>query len=297
MEKTQENKKASGCKACSLLVKIIVLLVILGVYLQFGTTKPAGPDFGEGLNTAGFEYKQIAPEDSFKIATFNIRRFKGTDEKKDMNRTLDVLQDLDFIGLNEVGGTTFFDKKTQAQLLGEELSMPWMFAASEHVLGYDNFGNAVLSKLPVISWQKIPLTIEPNLAIRNAVLVKVQHPKGIINVIVTHVANERDNPEQFVAVSELFMALEEPAILMGDFNHTIDVPTVQALLERPGVKTAVKAGYAVEGKKLIDWIFYRGLECLNSEVIPPLASDHPTVQAEFVWPDKTRQQTQTKDGS
>ena len=293
MENTQQNNKASGCSLCSLLIKLLLLAVILAGYLWFGTRRHAGPAFGEGINTDTGSVKQLAPDESFKIATFNIRRFKGTDEKIDMSRTLDVLGGLDFIGLNEVGGTTFFDKKSQAQILGEELSMPWLFTPAEHIWGHDNFGNAVLSKLPVKCWQRIPLASKGKLAMRSATLVKLIHPNGIINVIVTHVANERDNPEQFIAVSELFMSLDEPAILMGDFNHTIDVPSVQALLERPGVKTAVKAGYAVEGRKLIDWIFYRGLECLNSEVIPPLASDHPTVLAEFVWP-KDNIQTQTE---
>jgi endonuclease/exonuclease/phosphatase family metal-dependent hydrolase len=284
MDKTQENKKATERRKCCFGGKILVVLVLLAVYYCFGITKPTSGDFGLSLNDESLAAKKINADDSFKVGTFNIRRFKGTDEKKDMDRTLDVLQGLDFIGLNEVGGTTFLDKQTQAQLLAEELSMGWMFAPTEHVWLHDNFGNAFLSKLPIVSWQRIPLTVKPNLAIRNAVLVKLQHPNGIINVIVTHVANERDNPEQFVAVSELFMSLQEPAILMGDFNHTIDVPEVQALLERPGVKTAVEAGYAVDGRKLIDWIFYRGLDCLGSEVIPPLASDHPTIRAEFVWP-------------
>ena len=74
---------------------------------------------------------------------------------------------------------------------------------------------------------------------------------------------------------------------MGDLNNTSDNPVLRDLLDRPDVETAVHADHTLRGRKLIDWIIYRGLECVASEVLPPSASDHPLVRAEFVWPERT----------
>lgn len=265
--------------------RLLILFILLAGYYFLGVKHHAGPDSGTYFDTTSAQTEQLLPGESFSVATFNIHRGKGMDGKRDINRTAEVLDDLDFVGLNEVGGVTLTRQYNQAKILGDKLEMPWLFAPTERLWGHDDFGNAVLSKLPVVSWQRIPIKSKSGLAKRNVVLVKVAHPNGTINFLVTHVANKTDDPEQLRVIAELFMSLDEPAILMGDFNHTFNTPAMQELTSRPGVKSAAAVDYKNDkGQILIDWMLYRGLDCIETEVIDRFVSDHPTIRAEFIWP-------------
>lgn len=285
MKTTAEQPISAENKCSSLLIRVLIILILFHGYFFLGVKHHAGPDSGTHFDTSITVPVELSPDESFTVGTFNIHRAKGMDDKRDINRTAEALQGVDFAGLNEVGGVTLTRKFNQAKILGDKLDMPWLYAPTEKLWGHDDFGNAVLSKLPVVSWQRIPLKSKPGLAKRNAVLVKLAHPNGIINVLVTHVANKGDDPEQLRTISELFMSLAEPVILMGDFNHTINSGAMIELTSRPGVKSAVPLDYENDkGHILIDWMLYRGLECIDYEVVPRFVSDHPMIRAEFTWP-------------
>ena len=70
----------------------------------------------------------IAETKSINIATYNIARGKGTDGIRDILRTGSILKNFDIIGLNEVGGFPFTN---HAEQLGNQLGLPWLFAANQ----------------------------------------------------------------------------------------------------------------------------------------------------------------------
>ena len=54
----------------------------------------------------------------------------------------------------------------------------------------------MLSRLPVESWLRIPIASKGLSPRRNVVLLKAAHPKGIVNVLVTHIADKEADPAQ-----------------------------------------------------------------------------------------------------
>jgi endonuclease/exonuclease/phosphatase family metal-dependent hydrolase len=284
MSETHQKKAkgARGGRAAG--VKLLLLYTGVAGILWLTVTRHAGPASGESLNAVAGSKTHAADEDRFTVAIYNIHSGKGSDGRRDLNRTAEMLKGVDFAGLNEVAGPTLF-APNQAETLGEKLDMPWLYAPTEILWGRPDFGSAVLSRLPIDGWMRIPLAsigLQPR---RNVVLLKVAHSRGTVNVLVTHIARDSRDPSQLEAVIDLFLALDEPAILMGDLNNNSDNPVLRAFLDRPDVETAVDADYMLRGRKLIDWIIYRGLKCVGSEVLPPGVSDHPLVRAEFAWPD------------
>lgn len=89
---------------------------------------------------------------------------------------------------------------------------------------------------------------------------------------------------QLRTVSELFLALAEPAVLMGDMNSTADDPQIIALKNGEGVVDAVGMHDSSASAGRIDWIFTRGLHSVDAGVEDHGASDHPLVWAELEVP-------------
>ena len=114
------------------------------------------------------------PRDSFRVGTFNIHGCTGADGRRDVDRVADCLKDLDFVALNEVHGPRFWERDDQAALLGRRLGMPWLFAPATRDWHCIDFGNGLLTSLPVESWQRIPLAASNGRGYRNAVLVRLR---------------------------------------------------------------------------------------------------------------------------
>lgn len=283
MSETHQKKAkgARGGRAAG--VKLLLLYTGVAGILWLTVTRHAGPASGESLNAVAGSKTHAADEDRFTVAIYNIHSGKGSDGRRDLNRTAEMLKGVDFAGLNEVAGPTLF-APNQAETLGEKLDMPWLYAPTEILWGRPDFGSAVLSRLPIDGWMRIPLAsigLQPR---RNVVLLKVAHSKGTVNVLVTHIARDSRDPSQLEAVIDLFLALDEPAILMGDLNNNSDNP-VLCVSGPAGRGDGGGCRLHAAGAQLIDWIIYRGLKCVGSEVLPPGVSDHPLVRAEFAWPD------------
>jgi endonuclease/exonuclease/phosphatase family metal-dependent hydrolase len=120
--------------------------------------------------------------------------------------------------LQEVHGRTLTESHDQAQLLGEKLGMPWLYAPSERQWWHDAFGNGLITSLPVASWQRFPLS--GTAATNNRSLLLVHMPLGgrMVHVLITHLPTTNDRESELRAVSALFFSLAEPALLIGDLN-------------------------------------------------------------------------------
>lgn len=230
---------------------------------------------------------------TIRLGAFNIHGGKGTDGQRDLDRVANCLDGLDFIALNEVHGQTTLGTPDQAEQLGERLVMAWLFAPAERRWWHSEFGNGLLTNVPVAFWQRIPLPREFDRSWRNMVLVGLEcrtakQEPYTIRVLLTHV-NRRYDAErqaQLQAVISLYLALAEPAVLLGDLNSTADDPQMQQLLQTPGVSDAVGEKCPTKTPGRIDWIIVRGLRCLEAGVRDDGASDHPLVWAELALPDR-----------
>jgi endonuclease/exonuclease/phosphatase family metal-dependent hydrolase len=219
----------------------------------------------------------------FRVGIFNIHGGRGRDNNRDLARTAHCLRKLDIIGLNEVLGPKLWWQTDQAQQLGELLKLSWLYAPTESRWWDGSFGNGLLSTLPVRSWQRIPLPRGGAHTYRNIVLSTVEVSGQTVQILLTHL-DSRDSvrrQEQLRTVGDLFLALREPAILMGDLNTPPDDLQLATLLAAPGVIDAIAASAPEVPAHRIDWILARGLQSVTAGCDASGASDHPLFWAEL----------------
>jgi endonuclease/exonuclease/phosphatase family metal-dependent hydrolase len=214
------------------------------------------------------------------VARFNIHSCRDADGNFDPERTAEALRGFDLIGLNEVRGGWQWQRPDQAQLLGRRLDLPWLFAPTEWRWWRDDFGNGLLCRYEVARWQRQPLTGTRHKGHRNRLLAEVRHHQATIHVIVTHLDRVQDRAAQLKEVTDEFLALPEPALLMGDLNTPRADPCLARVLTTPGVCDLVGESIARDSSRRIDWILARGLRSLRGGLIDTGASDHPLVWAE-----------------
>ena len=238
----------------------------------------AGP--AEGATLRGTPPGDAHGAGTLRVAAFNIHGGKGRDGRRDLGRTAVLLRDFDLVGLNEVHG----GDPDQAERLGRATDMAWLFAPVERVGGRDDFGNALLSRLPVRHWQRLPISRTGAGSNRNVLLVRVPFGGRTVNVLITHLARRpAERPGQLRAVAELFLALEEPAVLMGDLNTRRGDERLERLLKEEGVVDALDRGGGDRGMREapIDRSLTRGLRVVSSGRRNEGVSDHPLVWAEL----------------
>ncbi len=239
-----------------------------------------GPE--SGTTFSGMTTAKVNARRTLRIATFNIHGGEGRDGGFDLGRTADALRGFDLVGLNEVHGRYAWETADQAEWLARELRTAWLFAPTEERWWHYQFGNGVLSKLPVSFWQRIPLRSHHGRSFRNVVLASAELRGRTLHVVVTHLdrSDPRDRQEQWQAVAGLFLSLAEPAVLMGDMNTEENEPPLAQLLAAPGVHDPLREFLGEAAPRRIDWILTRGLRTVDAGIRDDGASDHPCVWAE-----------------
>ena len=257
-----------------------LLLVAALASLAAAGCGPTPAGFAEGTTLRGTPPGQPPGGVPLRVASFNIHGGKGADGRRDLDRTADLLRDFDLVGLNEVHG----GRPDQAERLGRATGMGWLFAPVERVGGRDDFGNGLLSRLPLRHWQRLPIARAGAATHRNVLLARVPYGGRTVNVLVTHLARPADErPGQLRAVAELFLALQPPAVLVGDLNTRRGDEQLEALLKEAGVIDALDdgGGDPADPRPRIDWLLVRGLRVLSSGRRDEGVSDHPLIWAEL----------------
>jgi endonuclease/exonuclease/phosphatase family metal-dependent hydrolase len=258
----------------SLLLALLALGVVLGgVYANRRT--PVEPQQGVGIS-----WPRGCPpvtKAQLRVATYNIRRGKGTDGIRDLSRTAGILREADLIGLNEVAGPAFWDGADQVEQLGQSLQLGWQFAPNQYRWLRYHFGNGLLSRMEVDRWTSEPLLYDRarSKSYRNLLTAEINTGTPPITFMVTHIDLGRIRPVQLQDVLDRF-AKHTPAILVGDFNTTVADPVLAAFFaDGNNVDAISRALGAADDKNRIDWIITRGLKVLSGGMMPPGVSDHP----------------------
>ncbi len=160
--------------------------------------------------------------ESLKVVSYNIHRCIGTDGSYNPNRIVAILHSIkaDLIGLQEVdsrlsAGTGM----SQLDYLGAMLNSKIIAGPCIHEEN-GHYGNALLTRLPVIDFRLIDLSVrgrEP----RGALDVDVNFKGRILRVIVTHLGcrgfERRDQIRRLV--SFIKNDPKRTTVIMGDFNE------------------------------------------------------------------------------
>jgi endonuclease/exonuclease/phosphatase family metal-dependent hydrolase len=168
-----------------------------------------------------------------RVMTYNIHHAQGLDQDLDLTRIAGVIKDAkpDLVALQEVDkGTSRSDKKDEPEELGALVGMSSAFAKAIDVSGGD-YGNAVLSRWPILSEKVEKLPKTGGREQRVALITRVKHAtlREIVFVAV-HLEHqhEGDRLAQAKALKAALDQIPTPNIIVaGDFNATPDSEAIK----------------------------------------------------------------------
>ena len=219
-----------------------------------------------------------------KIMTFNILHCMNYGTRKicfeDFAKEI-LSYGADFVGLNEVRGKGFIkDYTDQAKKLGKLTDMNYYFGKAINVLGVAPYGNAFLSKYPVISAETIKIP-DPSpkkgkeMYESRAIIKAVIDAGDKYTLIITHMGLNLDEREN--AVKEILsIAPEEKCIIMGDFNCTPDSGELKPIFEKYNCSDTEAFTFPSDKPRIkIDYIFTSpDIEIIDKGTTKDIVSDH-----------------------
>jgi endonuclease/exonuclease/phosphatase family metal-dependent hydrolase len=168
------------------------------------------------------------------IASYNIHRGVGLDRRRDLDRLVSVISEMapDVIGLQEVVRESGEDHRDQAAYLAAKLGMTLIMGETRELHEGGTYGNAVLSRLPVLGESRCDLswrTREP----RGCVRVDIGVNGTALHIFNCHFGLAlRERRDQFRILTRFIKAsasLAGPRVLMGDFNEWHTGPITRGL--------------------------------------------------------------------
>jgi endonuclease/exonuclease/phosphatase family metal-dependent hydrolase len=231
---------------------------------------------------------QLSNQNSFRIGTYNIHGGKDVDGNDNFVQIIDILLEsqLDVIALNEVRDGIFPGSNISYEI-ANHLNMGWLFAPTREKDFQSNYGNAFLSKLPVIDYKIQPLiyrmanesSVVENDTHRNMIISTLLVNNIEITIIVTHLDRGPLKERQLEEVLEIFR-MHSPAILIGDLNVTPSNSVLRSGMLANEYDNAL-SDITTQAQNTIDWILVRGLTVLDYGTTPAGPSDHPHYWAEL----------------
>lgn len=223
-----------------------------------------------------------------KIMSFNVQHFLNYVSRKidfDLFEKTVRQFDPDILGLNEVYGLGEAPQyNDQARVLAERLGYHWYFAPAIDEEGLGPYGNALLSRYPILNARTIlvpdPVHDDPEAWYETRCLLQadIDVPGGLqVNVIHFGLA---DNEQQNAMDTVVQSVRTHRSVLLGDFNIRPDNPLLQKLEGRmqdtARLFAAPLLSFPSDNPEMkIDYIFTSpDLHILSADIPPVVASDH-----------------------
>ncbi|MGH9882901.1 MAG: endonuclease/exonuclease/phosphatase family protein [Pyrinomonadaceae bacterium] len=164
----------------------------------------------------------------FRVVTYNIHKCRGLDGRRRPKRIAEVLKQInaDIVALQEVVGMDAPEReRNQVRAIAEELGFDFRIGENRQLRGCA-YGNAVLSRLPMIAARNHDLTwlkneprgcLQVTIALDNE---KSQHLLQIYNVhLGTSFFERRYQARRLLDVVTNSSHPSSPRIVLGDFNE------------------------------------------------------------------------------
>ena len=228
-----------------------------------------------------------------RVLSYNIHHGEGVDKSLDIERIADVIKSVkpDVVALQEVDrGVTRTKGMDQPGELSKLTGMEVVFGNNIRYQGGD-YGNAVLSRLPIKRRENHPLPALRNGEQRGVIEVELELPgsKTSLLFFATHFDYHPDEAERLASVKfidELPLFEKQPhAILAGDLNALPESKTLQLLASSWNrANDAVQFTFPAEKPvRQIDYILVRPKsrwKTVEFRVLDePVASDHRPILA------------------
>ena len=240
------------------------------------------------LTGGGNSPSEAAGSSTLRVMTFNIQEGFSNENIWSLEETARTIEayDPDIVVLQEITrGWLVMSSSDEVHWLADRLEMNSAYAGNSH----DGlWGNAILSRLPIVSTDSVVYSTTNNLR-RGAVAIEVETEQGNLVVIDTHL----DNPKEAIDVrteqiAELlaFWDGDTPAIIAGDFNADPGSPEWQAIIDAGFVDSGSAGSETTsEDERRIDYIFVTpDLQIENYTVPDVWTSDHRPVVVDITLP-------------
>ncbi|NLN55395.1 MAG: hypothetical protein GX148_03735 [Clostridiales bacterium] len=228
-----------------------------------------------------------------KLMSFNIQHARNynfpNEDRIDIRLMADVIsaQGGDIVGLNEVRGKGEHPEYTdQAKEIAEILGYNYFFAPALSFPGLGLYGNAIVTRFPIISAEVIPIPDPPDKTAGNGfetrcILKAVIDTGTPLTVFVSHFGLNPSEAENAASAAVKALAdVPSPKVLMGDFNLIPDSP----VLDRIRILMADTADMLGRQKlsfpsdnptRKIDYIFVSDdIKVIEADIPEIIASDH-----------------------
>ncbi len=238
-----------------------------------------------------------------RIVTYNIHRAIGVDRRFRPGRIADILRhhDADVVLLQEVDeGVPRSREMDLGRMLAGALDYPHVAVGHNVSLRKGRYGNATLSRFPILRERNIDLTIGVRKR-RGCQHTSLQPTPGgptleVFNLHLGLSARERAQQVELLVRSSEFatMALEGPCLVGGDFNDwrsllrpvfTEGLGFGCATDRRSGARRPITTYPSFSPRGGLDRIYYRGLRCAGAHrcrlAVSRVASDHLPVVIDF----------------
>ncbi|MFZ5633841.1 MAG: endonuclease/exonuclease/phosphatase family protein [Bacillota bacterium] len=225
---------------------------------------------------------------TIRVVTFNIRHGRGTDNRVDLKRAAGVLGHTggELIGLQEVDRYTPRSRFChQPGYLGRLLRKHWVFGATIKWLPCMQYGNAVLSRWPIINWRNHLL---PGRGEQRGLLEAEIEIGGLkVAFFCTHLGlNREERLVQATRILDIVSASDRPVVLVGDFNDGRRSPEfglISAVLrDAAGAGGGLNTFPAENPAEQMDFVFVSGhWQAVSARPVFSGASDHLAVAAEI----------------
>lgn len=260
----------------------ILLIVVMGVTSYLSLSNNIYHYHNHIIKEETVSNNNYLNKQSIRVMTYNIQYGKGLDGIQDLNRIAEIIKEsnADIIGLQEVerlsSRSNFIN---QTKFLAEKLNMYAVFSPALKI-GTFQYGNAVLSRFPIIDAQKV--SIKSQQEPRNILMTKIDLFGQEIVFISTHLGLSQ--AERLEHVNKIITSLTPhnlPTILVGDWNsrpNSKEVQKIKAILNDNHQLAGSNKGYTFPSKQAearIDYIFTSSdIKVFNNQTIKTYVSDH-----------------------
>ena len=237
-----------------------------------------------------------------RVLTYNIHRAIGVDRRFRPERIRDILShyDADVVLLQEVDdGVPRSREMNLAKALADELQYPHYVLGRNHRLKKGSYGNATLSRFPIVRQRNIDLTIgeKKRRGCQHTTLDLGNDELEVFNLHLGLSGRERESQIGILVRSNEFPGLfgTTPCVVGGDFNDwrsrirpiLTEVFRFSSATERRSRWNRAIATYpSFSPRGALDRLYYRGLDLVSARrcrlSLARVASDHLPVIGDFI---------------
>ena len=259
----------------TLTVATLIVLLLLALFAYARQVRPAIDQQGQAIHEPAV---WLSEPQQLRVATFNIQGGKSLSGNRDISKSAEAVTQADIVGLQEVRAPGWFNKlgigDSPIEVLATAGQFGYLFAAARYRWFREYHGNAILSKLPVLSWKSRMLPDQTGKKYRNLIIAEISWRGEPVILINTHLHTGKGRQPQLGLVLEEF-AKYPRAILLGDFNSRAETALLQQAFSQGVTDAVAAAGLDLEDQTRIDWILTRGFAVSGGRMIEAGISDHP----------------------